>query len=383
MSSSLTAGYFIGLMTGTSLDAVDTVLLQINNDGQTEFLDGITPEIPDTLRQSIQSISHGITDRIDDICRLDICLVNLYADCVGRLLSRNGLQTGQIIAIGSHGQTVRHCPDCNPPYTLQLGNGERLAGQTGITCVSDFRQRDMLYGGQGAPLAPLFHHHLFFKKGINRIVINLGGIANISILHQNGDIEGLDTGPANILMDQWIRQQQQQRYDKDAHWARSGQLHPTLLARLLDEPWLQQKPPKSTGPELFNLKWLGKFIGDTNIAPEDIQRTLCEYSAVTIADAIHSYAPDSEEAIICGGGTYNPLLIERLRELSPAPIFISDHYGISPDWVEAGMFAWLAWRTLNGMPGNIPAVTGADRETILGAIHSISADAVSSSTQAK
>lgn len=373
MNSSLTAGYFIGLMAGTSLDAIDTALLRIDNEGQVRFLDGMASAIPGDLHRNIQDVSRGISDRIDDICRLDIRLANLYADCVVGLLSRNDLAAPQIAAIGSHGQTVRHCPNCNPPYTLQLGNGEWLAGQTGITCVSDFRQRDMLFGGQGAPLAPLFHHHLFFREDINKVVLNLGGIANISILHRNGDIEGFDTGPANTLMDQWIQEHRQQRYDRDAGWARSGQLHSKLLARLLDEPWLQQKPPKSTGPELFSLKWLRRFIDAINISPKDVQRTLCEYSAATIADAIRTHAPYSEEVIVCGGGAYNPLLIERIRDLlSEIPILTSDSYGISPDWVEAGMFAWLAWRTLNGMSGNIPAATGASRETILGSIHPVS-----------
>ncbi len=373
MNSSLTAGYFIGLMTGTSLDAADTALLKIDNEGQIRFLDGMASEIPDALRRNIQDVSHGISDRIDDICKLDIHLANLYADCVGRLLSRNSLEAGEIAAIGSHGQTVRHCPGCDPPYTLQLGNGEWLAGQTGITCVSNFRQRDMLFGGQGAPLAPLFHHHLFFQEDITRVALNLGGIANISILHRNGDIEGFDIGPANTLMDQWIQEHRQQRYDRDANWARSGQLHSKLLARLLDEPWLQQKPPKSTGPELFNIKWLRRFIDAIDISPEDVQRTLCEYSAIIIADAVHAHAPHSEEIIICGGGIYNPLLMDRLRSrLSEIPILTSDRYGISPDWIEASMLAWLAWRTLNGMSGNVPAATGADRETILGSIHPVS-----------
>ncbi len=372
MSSGLTAGYFIGLMTGTSLDAVDTILLKIDNDEQIRFLDGITPEIPDTLRLNIRDVCCGASDRIDDICKLDIHLANLYADCVSRILSRNDLEAHEITAIGSHGQTVRHCPACDPPYTLQLGNGEWLAGQTGITCVSDFRQRDMFFGGQGAPLAPIFHHHLFFQKNINRIVLNFGGIANISILRHNGDIEGFDTGPANTLMDQWIQQHRQQRYDKDAGWARSGRLHSGLLARLLDEPWLQHKPPKSTGPELFNLKWLKRLIDDIDVRPEDVQRTLCEYSAMTAADAIHTYAPHNQEVIVCGGGAYNPLLIERLQNLlSATPVLTSDSYGISPTWIEGGLFAWLAWRTLNRMTGNIPMSTGADRETILGAIHPV------------
>jgi anhydro-N-acetylmuramic acid kinase len=245
-----------------------------------------------------------------------------------------------------------------------------IAELTGIRTVNDFRQGDIAAGGQGAPLAPLFHHHLFHESGKTVVGLNLGGIANISILHANGEISGLDTGPANTLMDQWISKHQQVRYDKDALWARSGLLNTGLLESLLSEPWLAKDLPKSTGPELFNLEWLSQHLEEKDFRPEDVQCTLCEYSALTVSHAIRKYAPGCSRLILCGGGAYNPLLVERIRfHLTGCEVINSSAYGIDPEWIEAAMFAWFAWRTLNGLPSNVPAVTGARHEAILGTIH--------------
>lgn len=371
MSGETIAGYFIGLMSGTSVDAVDVGLVRVADDGAVDFIDGIALEIPARLRRAVFEVSRGATERIDDVCKLDIALAALYAECVAAILAKNKLSPGDIVAVGSHGQTVRHRPDAVPAYSLQLGNGAWLAANTGITCVNDFRARDMAYGGQGAPLAPLFHRHVFARPGRTRAAVNLGGIANITILHGSGRVAGFDTGPANTLMDQWIFKHRGERFDRGGAWAAGGALNQPLLDKLLAEPWLQRPPPKSTGPELFNLAWLEGRLEGMAIPPADTQRTLCEYSAATVAAALKQHAA-CEQLILCGGGAHNPLLRQRLAARLPGVRLVaSGDYGIGPDWVEACMVAWLAWRALNGLPGNIPAMTGAAQETPLGAIHAV------------
>ena len=363
-------GYYIGLMTGTSMDAVDTVLVEIPVGGKTRLAASHDYPLPDTLRQKIISACSSEASSPQDFASLDDELAETYAMCVQSLLEQTEIRADEIRAIGSHGQTIRHCPDCQPPYTIQLGNGERLLDLTGITTVNNFRQDDLNAGGQGAPLAPLFHHHLFAQPDKTLVGINLGGIANISILHADGQITGFDTGPANTLMDKWIERHQGVRYDQDARWAQSGQISSSLLENLLSEPWLSRKPPKSTGPELFNLQWLDRHLAGLDIDPADVQLSLCEYTAITLTDAISHYAPDCEKAVICGGGAYNPLLIDRIKHHLPNTSLVnSENYGIAPEWVEACMFAWLAYRTMNGLPGNVPAVTGASHEVVLGTIH--------------
>lgn len=365
-------GYFIGIMTGTSMDAVDTALVKIHDDGKSVFCSGHSQPITDRLRQKISAAANGHDDTLNTLATLDMELAVLFSDCVNQLLKKTHMERRDITAIGSHGQTIRHCPECSPPYTLQLGNGDTLAQQTGITTVANFRQRDIALGGQGAPLAPLFHHLAFHQQGKTTVVVNLGGIANISILYPDGTIEGCDTGPANTLMDQWIFKHQQKRYDRDAAWAKQGKLNENLLSRLLDEPWLKLPPPKSTGPELFNMQWLQTRLGNLDIAPADVQRTLCEYTATTLTKAITEYCKTTpDELILCGGGAYNPLLVGRIQSLCPYPVSLSSNHGLSPDWVEASMFAWLAYRTLNGLTGNVPQVTGASRAAVLGAIHPV------------
>jgi anhydro-N-acetylmuramic acid kinase len=363
-------GYFIGLMTGTSIDAVDTVLTCIDPDHTIKVIATHDQQISDSLRKTIMDVSSGSADRLHEIARLDQQLAGLYAECVLSLLAQTGFKSEDIQAIGCHGQTVRHEPGMNPPYTMQLGNGARLSELTGITTINDFRQGDIAAGGQGAPLAPLFHHHLFADPGHTVIGLNLGGIANISILRANGQIGGYDTGPANTLMDQWISLHRQLRYDKDASWARSGRLDQQLLDQLLTEPWLAQKQPKSTGPELFNLSWLNKHLVGSLIAPEDVQYTLCEYSALTICNEINRQIPKPDRIVMCGGGAYNPLLVERIQHhLGERELISRSVYGIEPEWIEASMFAWFAWRTLNNLPSNVPAVTGARHDVVLGTIH--------------
>ena len=363
-------GYYIGLMTGTSMDAVDAVLVDIRHGQTTRLVGSHEQPLSDEFRASINQACDASQDSVDSVARLDLQLADLYAESIHSLLEQSSIKAEQIVAIGSHGQTIRHCPDCEPAYTVQIGNAARLVELTGITTVNNFRQRDMAAGGQGAPLAPLFHHHLFSQLDRTIVCINLGGIANISILRANGEIEGCDTGPANTLMDQWIMHHQQQRYDENAAWASSGSINQLLLEKLLEEPWLKRPAPKSTGPELFNLGWLTPYLDDSDASPVDVQRTLCEFSAMTIANAITSNASDAQAVVLCGGGVYNPLLVERIQHHLPnLPISDSNLSGIKPEWIEACMFGWLAYRTLNGLAGNVPRVTGASHEVILGAIH--------------
>jgi len=365
------SNYYIGLMSGTSLDGIDACIVEIGRNSQFELIATLARPYPDQLRSEIRQVSHKINDHLHALATLDQVLADYYAETVRELLKRAEITPNQVKAIGSHGQTVRHCPDCNPPYTIQLGNPPRITALTGITTVADFRQQDMAAGGQGAPLAPGFHQFLFAQEGQTVVALNLGGIANISILHSDGQVTGHDTGPANTLMDQWISRHTDALYDEDGRWATSGDINQELLDSLLHEPWLKLPPPKSTGPELFNLDWLDKKKSGSDIPAADVQRTLCEYTAVTIGNDIKQYAKDASKLILCGGGAHNRLLCERLEELLPGITLVtSDEYGIGPDWIESAMFAWLAHRTLKHLPGNVPAVTGADREMILGAIYS-------------
>ena len=366
------AGYFIGIMTGTSVDAIDCALLTINQNGKPNFIAATEVVISDSLRTEILDLTHSQHTDLEAIAHLDITLARQYAQAVKQLLLATDRQAKDIIAIGSHGQTIRHRPNAKPGFSIQLGNGDELVQLTGINCITCFRQRDIALGGQGAPLAPLFHHRLFHQAGKTVVAINLGGIANVSILHPDGRIEGFDTGPANTLMDQWIYRHRQQRYDKEAAWAQCGQLNPPLLDRLMSEPYLHASPPKSTGVELFNLSWLEQYIGNDPIAPEDVQRTLCEFTALTISQAILGQCQTVDTVVLCGGGSNNPLLVNRLgNHLAQCTIQHADDYGIPAQWIEAAMFAWFAWRTMNGLPSNLPAVTGASDQTILGCIHRI------------
>jgi anhydro-N-acetylmuramic acid kinase len=347
----------------------------VDTNGSIDLIATSEYEITPALRQNILDIASGAADSLHAIAALDQQLAELYAEAIHSLLNLHAVNIHDIQAIGSHGQTVRHAPDNNPPYSMQLGNGALIAELTGIRTINDFRQGDIAAGGQGAPLAPLFHHHLFHEPGRTIVGLNLGGIANISILHADGEISGFDTGPANTLMDQWIAQHQQVRYDKDALWARSGSINHDLLDKLLAEAWLIKTPPKSTGPELFNLQWLNRKLKGTNIRPEDVQRTLCEYSALTIGNAVRTYARECSKLVICGGGAYNPLLVERIQyHLGDCTVVLSSDYKIDPEWIECTMFAWFAWRTLNGLPSNVPTVTGARHKAILGAVHPVNTE---------
>ena len=363
---------YIGLMSGTSADSIDAALADLTN---TPTLIAHHSLAIDDLREEIIALATPGDNEIQRLNQLDRELGLRFAQATSELLINSGYNPRDIQAIGSHGQTLRHEPPTDNlnghPYTLQAGDPNTIAQQTGITTVADFRRRDIAAGGQGAPLAPAFHLAAFEKPGTLRAIINIGGMANISCLPGDGTVIGFDTGPGNALMDGWINRHQGESYDNNGQWAASGATNPELLKQLLAEPYLQLPPPKSTGRELFNLEWLDQQLtAFAEIPPEYIQATLLEFTAQTIADAVRAQSPQPNEIYICGGGAYNTTLMQRLETLlHPALITNTGHLGIAPEWVEAVAFAWLAKQTLENLPGNAPSVTGAGEGVILGGVY--------------
>ncbi len=362
---------FIGLISGTSLDGIDAALVDLSSGTPRLHTAQHTPYATSLLKE-LQAISQPGENEIDRLGELDRRVALAFAGAVKTLLTKAGVEAGQITAIGSHGQTVRHRPMAKHPFTLQIGDPNTLAEETGITTVGDFRRRDMAAGGEGAPLVPAFHQAVFQSPEMPRVVLNLGGIANITCLPplNGGDVIGYDTGPANTLLDSWIRQHGGRAYDNQGEWGRSGQINEALLQRLLADPYFKITPPKSTGTEYFNLAWLDALLPASPIAPEDVQRTLVELTAITVADAIRKEDFEGTEVLVCGGGAHNGFLLERLRyRLPKTNVASTATENLDPDWVEAMAFAWLARQTLAGLSGNIPSVTGARRAVPLGAIY--------------
>lgn len=366
---------FIGLMSGTSIDSVDAVLARFQAN-KPETVSALAVPIEAGLRQRILCLMQSGDDEINQLGLLDNAIARLFATATQNLLAQAKLSAKDIYAIGSHGQTVRHAPDALDPYTVQIGNPSLLAELTGISVVADFRRRDMAAKGQGAPLAPAFHAAFFSDPTQHNLLVNIGGIANISLLHQDGTVSGFDTGPGNALLDAWVKQHLNQTQDTDADWAKSGTVHQPLLARLLDDDYFAKPAPKSTGKEYFNLAWLQSKLATIadHISPADVQATLTELTGMTIAQSLREFLASNQathaDVIACGGGVHNPLLMVSLRrELPNVALLTSDERGISSDYMEALGFAWLARQTLQGLPGNIPAVTGALGERVLGAIY--------------
>jgi len=364
--------YYIGLMSGTSVDAIDTALVDLDNH-EIKFIDAYSHPIPEDIKQKIHlTCIQGKHATLDDCACLDIALGNLFAEAVTALLKQNNLSHTDIVAIASHGQTVFHNPDSNPTYTVQLGDANIIAEKTGITTVADFRRRDIAAGGQGAPLVPAFHEAAFRSQSENRVILNIGGIANITILNTNTNqpVTGFDTGPGNTLLDQWITKSLGRDYDQDAQFAAQGKINQTLLDSFLGDPFFKKTPPKSTGRELFNLEWLYSHKMINTLPPEDVQRTLCELSAQSIVQAIQLHATSTQHILVCGGGCHNPVIMDSLQRLAhPMIIDTTEVLDIHPDWVEATAFAWMAQRTLEQRSSNLPSVTGAHSKTILGAIY--------------
>ena len=285
------------------------------------------------------------------------------------LLQEAGVDASAVTAIGSHGQTLRHQPNAEPAFTLQIGDPTIIAAGTGMTTVADFRSADIAVGGQGAPLAPVFHEWLFRSRGKNSCVLNIGGVANVTVIADGRETIGFDTGPGNSLMDVWIRKHRDEAFDSDGRWARSGEIDHDLLRRFLSDAYFAAAPPKSTGFEHFNLRWIEAHdIG--SIDPGDVQATLCALSAASIADAVKDFTIELSDLLVCGGGVHNPALMHELAVRLPGvSVLPTSAAGLDPDWVEAAAFAWLAMRRLQGLSGNLPSVTGARDAVQLGSIH--------------
>lgn len=359
---------YIGLMSGTSLDGIDVALADFQQ-GARLLAKAHHPMPPVLTAILLQMTQSNATVALEQIGQLETALGQVFAEAACALLDTHGIERRSVRAIGSHGQTVRHNPHGEHPYTLQLGDANIIAERTGITTVADFRRRDVAAGGQGAPLVPAFHAALLAETGRSKAVLNIGGIANITLLGADGGISGFDTGPGNGLMDAWCQRHWQQAFDRDGLRAAQGDCHDILLARLLSDPWLKLPPPKSTGRDVFQLDWLDRTLHGLALAPETVLRTLNTFTARTIADALLAYAPDAQEILVCGGGVHNPLLMQSLQALLPCPVHSTATQGVDPDYVEAMAFAWLAKQCLEGRPGNVVAVTGAAGPRVLGAIH--------------
>ena len=362
--------YYIGLISGTSIDGIDAALVEFG-DRSVRVINADTCKYPADLAEQLLTVTRQPqTCTADVLGILDQWVGDCFRDAALQLLEKSGKSPGQVRAIGSHGQTIRHQPDADRPFTLQIGDANLIAKGTGIDCVADFRRADMALGGQGAPLVPPFHDWLFRDENIDRCVLNLGGIANVTLLPAASEqISGFDTGPGNTLMDAWARRHLDAQFDEGGRWAAGGTTDRALLERMAADPYFAKAPPKSTGFEYFNETWVSSFLQD-DLAAADIQSTLCDLTAATVVHAIQSSLPGTREVLVCGGGAHNAELLSRLSKLLPEAVVSStaDH-GLDPDWVEACAFAWLAKRALDGEAGNAPAVTGASRPTILGGVY--------------
>ncbi|HQV22208.1 MAG: anhydro-N-acetylmuramic acid kinase [Moraxellaceae bacterium] len=362
---------FLGLMSGTSLDAVDAVAISFDSDEQMKLLGTHSLALTAQLRADILALTQPSDNEIESLGRVDVEIAQLFAQCANQLREKLQLNATQITAIGSHGQTIRHRPYLTPPFTLQIADPNIIAELTGITVVADFRRRDVAAGGQGAPLVPAFHEALLHSDAVNRVVLNLGGMANITVLPADTTqiVYGYDTGPANVLMDAWCWRHLQQSYDKNGVWAASGNIIPSLLEQLLLHPFFAKKAPKSTGREDFHLDWLLPYI-KAEYQAQDVQATLLELTAISVAQEINALAFAEGELFLCGGGAYNHALWQSLAQKLPNYRLLStETIAIAPTWIEATAFAWLAKQTMEGLSGNLPAVTGAAGRRILGGIY--------------
>lgn len=364
------AEYYIGLMSGTSVDGIDAALVEFRNNTPRLINFDFTP-FDQTTKDTIKRLSHpGQAILLRDYGALDCHLGHLFASACQRLIEQTALSNQDICAIGSHGQTVYHAPEIALPFSLQIGDPNLIAEITGITTVADFRRRDIAVKGQGAPLVPAFHQAVFSHADENRCIVNIGGIANITVLTQTEPVIGFDTGPGNTLMDLWIHQHLGQQFDSNGTWARTGKVQPHLLTQLKQDPYFSAQPPKSTGKEYFSLTWLEQTITDIQqYKPEDIQASLCQLSAETIADAIKKYCPNNQRTLICGGGIHNQYLLKLIEQELGQSVSSTEAFGVNPDHVEAIAFAWLARQSLNHLPGNLKEVTGAETPVILGGIY--------------
>ncbi len=362
---------YIGVMSGTSMDAIDMVVasfdpLQLHATHSVAF----APQ----LRDNLLLLSSGTAKHeIELMGNCEVQLAQAIATGIKHMLAKHNIEPRQISAIGSHGQTIRHRPDAH--FSLQIGDPNHIAAHTGIPVVADFRRMDMAAGGQGAPLVPAFHQQVFAHQSTHRIILNLGGIANVTVLPARNSqlaVQGFDTGPANLLLDAWCHKHTLQQYDIDGQFAQQGRVQPALLELLLGHPYFGEPAPKSTGREVFNLAWLEQMLGQFNQATsaEDVQATLVELSTQSIANSIGQLGLSGGELYVCGGGAFNPLTMESLQQQLPHwQIHSTAALGLHPTWVEATAFAWLAMRRINHLPGNLVQVTGATAPQILGGLY--------------
>ncbi|MGB9429541.1 MAG: anhydro-N-acetylmuramic acid kinase [Gammaproteobacteria bacterium] len=363
--------YFIGLISGTSSDGVDAAVVEFSRPPRL-YASYFLP-YPAPLRKQLLEFASGQYqgDAIDQLGKLDHELGGLFALAALEVLKQSKLSACDIRAIGSHGQTVRHHPAGAHPFSLQIADPNPIAARTGITTVADFRRRDLALGGQGAPLVPAFHRAAFADREETRAVVNIGGIANLTLLPaKDGPVSGFDIGPGNLLMDLWSREQLHAPHDEDGAFAASGHVIEPLLQISLADEYFQRPAPKSTGPEYFNRTWFTQKLSGRKPSAADVMATLCELTARSIAEAVSRQTPQVARVLLCGGGVHNGHLRKRLAVLLPkCALATTGDFGVPPDWVEAAAFAWLARETLAGRPGNLPAVTGAHEPAVLGAVY--------------
>ena len=367
---------YIGLMSGTSLDGIDAVLAKIGPNGEASAQASVSKPFSPDLRKALFELQSPGPDELHREKQAAYALALAYADAVKQLLEKAKLLPADIAAIGAHGQTIRHQPYLGDDlaYTHQTLNPALLAEKTGIDVIADFRSRDLAAGGHGAPLVPAFHAQQFSSHE-NVAILNIGGIANLTLLPINGEVTGFDCGPGNMLMDAWIADQQGHAFDESGAWALQGKLNEPLLAIMLSDPFFKKAPPKSTGRDDFHLHWLREKIALENINVEDVQATLLHLTAHSCLDALISHAPQTQKLIVCGGGARNTALMNLLKVKAqnifkqPLEIVTSESAGIDPQLVEGLAFAWLAWAHKEKRPANLPAVTGAKGPRILGACY--------------
>lgn len=363
---------YLGLMSGTSLDGVDAVIMDFSQTQPRLVASGFTP-MPGALRQALGKLCIDGQATLQELGELDHRLGHLYAETANELLQSADISADKIRAIGCHGQTVWHSPAGKYPFTMQIGDANIISALTGITTVADFRRKDMAFGGQGAPLVPAFHQALFMRPAQMTVVLNIGGVSNISLLRPDQPVHGYDTGPGNLLLDAWTEQHCGAPFDRDAAWAMTGKVSKALLTHLLDEPFFTQPAPKSTGRERFSLDWLKRKLQDFDkVSPQDVQATLVELTVESISRELRDITPSGlpEVLLVCGGGAKNPLLMSRLKAMLPGWIVgTTTDAGLDIDYVEAAAFAWLAHQRMNSLPGNLPSVTGASKAISLGAVY--------------
>jgi len=354
-----------GVMSGTSLDGIDVVLIKAGNN-QIKLIDFAHQPYPKTLVNALLCAQKPSHNDLEVSIELGLLHAKITASIINNMLRKLNIDVKDVCCIGYHGQTIRHQPI--KKFSIQIGNAHMLAEKTNITVIADFRNRDIVAGGQGAPLVPAFHQQVFSSPTKNRIIINIGGISNITYLRINRKLIGFDCGPGNLLLDHWIQKNKNKNYDNQGKWAKTGNIIPKLLTEFMKEPFFQKKLPKSTGRDLFNSKWLENF-DHKNESPEDIQRTLLELTALSISMAINKYCNEVDQIFICGGGSKNLFLKNRLEQITSHKINDTKELGIPSQSVEAAAFGWLANETINNVPNNSPEITGSSGKRILGVTH--------------